>query len=88
MYMMDLITKKKTIICRNFLNIDKKTSINKRKDSFIVSYIGTLIESKGIINFIEIAKYFENKKEFAKINFYVFGKVKVNHFRFLLSKFF
>ncbi len=80
--------KKKTIICRNFLNIDKKTSINKRKDSFIVSYIGTLIESKGIINFIEIAKYFENKKEFAKINFYVFGKVKVNHFRFLLSKFF
>ena len=80
--------KKKTIICRNFLNIDKKTSINKRKDSFAVSYIGTLIEFKGIINFIEIAKYFENKKYFAKINFYVFGKVKVNHFRFLLSKFF
>jgi glycosyltransferase involved in cell wall biosynthesis len=75
-----------TFVSKNFLNINKKQKIDKRKKSkFIISYVGTLIESKGILNLKKIASKIKKNKN---IHFYVFGNIPKLSFKYLISKFF
>lgn len=79
--------KKITFISKNFLNTNvnsKRTTLIK-KNKFIISYVGTLIESKGILNLKKIASKLINIKN---INFFIFGNIPRFSIKFFISKFF
>ena len=81
-------SKEKTLVFRNILSShfgEKKIKHKKNNKIFVVTYVGTLIKSKGIMNLITIAQKLE---KFHQIQFHVYGGIPEKNIFFYLSKFF